>query len=802
MGDTVTTQSITMKVLLRSLGIILTVLLSSLAGQAQALEILHFIEAGDYSRIMENASGLKITDDGVVYVSSQEKGTILRITDGHIEASSLTPSVFKDSDLGGIEVLANGNLVVVNEGSARVAILEPDLTQITRFSQSGKSPGELNDPGPVAVSINNKIYVGDVKNRQISVFNQQGLYLHRFGKHGSSGKDLLKPTHISIDAAENVYVLEGSDRLSIFDLHGNLISRMTSSELKELFGGTPEFSAMTTDLNGTLYLGDRVSNRISIFNWRKREVISVFGVFGKARSQYRDITYLSVNAHGQLAVLDKTNKKVEVFQLDQIRFAVPVARDLLEFGARIDASCEAVYAFIDEQTLCIRPEEQGIVILGPDGAERGKFAEQANNPSALHVGDQTVAVLDKNYLHAFAHDGKHLFTIGRYGSSAGDFNQPSDVFVHGGLYYVADKGNNRLQVFAADGKFLEEIKSRQGGEKLFVEVGLIVVDSQQNIYVADGGTLGVIHVISKDRKQVATIGAQEAPINKVTRFYGLDIDRQDRLYALAGTAFNEYSVRIYKNRKRDRVFGAEGENGTLVYFEQATSISVASGATNSVYVNDSALQQNFRFDFLEYPDAAFGLQVSGNKETIDLRWSSSKSPLIAKYEIQAAIDKGGPFEKIATSYELEQKLWVSTVGKFVWFRVVSVSAHGINAAPSAPKQNYFQRIAVLYQAGELNEAVKLADQLLRVAPDNTATRDILAMSLYRLKDYTRAIAEFRQLEEIESYRNKAIRYRVLALYHLEQYLDARALIDEVLAQGPADIEPREVRLVVRKMVWR
>ncbi len=788
-GDTVTTKSITMKVLPKSLGIILTVILSSLAGQAQAFEILHFIETGDYAEIMENASGLKITDDGVVYVSSKEKGTILKITDGHIQASSLTPSVFKDSDLGGIDVLADGNLVVVNEGSARVAILEPDLTRITRFSQSGNSPGELKGPGPVAVSINNKIYVGDVRNRQISVFNQQGLYLHRFGKHGSSGKDMLKPTHISIDAAENIYVLEGLDRLSIFDLHGNLISRIESSELKELFGGTPEFSAMTTDLNGTLYLGDRVSNRISIFDWRKREVISVFGVFGKARLQYRDITYLSVNAHGQLAVLDKKNKKVEVFQLDQTSFAVPVARDLLEFGARIDASCEAVYAFIDNQTLCIRPEEQGIVILGPDGAQLGEFAEQASAPSALHVGEQTVAVLDKNYLHAFAHDGKHLFTIGRYGSSAGDFNQPSDVFIHGGLYYVADKGNNRLQVFADDGKFIEEIKSSQGGEKLFVEVGLIVVDSQKNIYVADGGTLGTIHVISKDRKPVATIGADEAPINKVTRFYGLDIDKQDRLYALASTAFNEYSVRLYKDRKRDRVFGAEGENGTLVYFEQATSISVASGATNSVYVNDSALQQNFRFDFFEYPDAAFGLQVSGNKETIDLSWSSSESPLIAKYEIQAAVDKDGPFEKIATSYGLEQKLWVSTIGKFAWFRVVSVSAHGINAAPSAPKQNYFQRIAALYQAGELNEAVTLADQLLRISPDNAATRDILSMSLYRLKDYTRAIAEFRQLEEIESYRNRAIRYRVLALYHLEQYLDASALINEVLAQGPADIEP-------------
>jgi tetratricopeptide (TPR) repeat protein len=786
-GRTVTTKRGSMTVLPRVVGVV--VFSVFLAGRAQGLEILHFTDAGDHAQVFENASGLKLTDDGVVYVTSQKKGTILKIVDGNIEASSLTPSIFRDSDLGGTEVLPNGNLVVVNEGSGRVAILKPDFKLVTRFSQSGGSPGELKDPKPVAASINNKIYVGDVKNKRISVFNHQGLYLHSFGRHGSSDDDLLKPTHVSIDAEENVYVLEGPDRLSIFDLHGNLISRIKSSELKELFGRTPELSAMTTDLNGTLYLGDRVSNRISIFDWRKGEVISVFGVFGQARSQYRDITYLSVNARGQIAILDRKNRKVEVFQLDQTSFTAPLARDRLELGAKFDAPCVAVYVFIDDKTLCIKAKDQGIVILGPDGTEQGRFAEQASRPSSIHVGDQTVAVLDKNYLHAFSHDGKHLFTIGRYGSSAGDFNQPSDVFIHGGLYYVADKGNNRLQVFAADGKFLEEIKSHEGEKNLFVDVGPIVVDSQQNLYVADGGALGIINVISKDRQLVATIGAEEAPINKVTRFYGLDIDKQDRLYALAGTAFNEYSVKVYKDLKPYRTFGAEGENGTLVYFKQATSVSVASHEKNSVYVNDSALQKNFRFDLLEYPHAAFGLRISANTETIDLRWSSSKSPLIAKYEIQAAVDKDGPFEKIATSYALNQSLWVSTAGKYTWFRVVSVSAHGLSAAPSSPKQNYFQRIVSLYQAGELDEVVKLADQLLRIAPDNVATRDILGMSLYQLKDYTRTITEFKQLEDIETYHNKAIRYQVLALYQLEQYLDARALIDEVLEQSPADVEP-------------
>jgi tetratricopeptide (TPR) repeat protein len=778
-----------MTLLSRALGVVVIAFLHGLSGQAQALEMLQFIDATDHARVIADASGLKLTDDGVIYVTSQEKGTILRIVDGKIEANSLTPSVFRDSDLGGTEVLANGNLVVINEGSGRVAILTPGLKPITRFSQSGGGTGELKDPKPVAASINNNIYVGDVKNRRISVFNHQGLYLHSFGRHGSSGDDLLKPTHVSIDAEENVYVLEGTDRLSIFDMHGELISRIKSSELKELFGTTPELSAMTTDLNGTLYLGDRVSNRISVFDWRKGEVISVFGVFGKERSQYRDISYLSVNSKGQLAIIDKINKKIEVFQLDQTGFATPLVKDRMELGAKADAACVALYAFIDDKTLCIRPKNQGIVILGGDGFEQGSFAEQASEPSAIHVGDQTVAVLDENYLHAFSHEGKHLFTIGRYGSSPGDFNQPVDVFVHGGLYYVADKGNNRLQVFAADGKFVEEIKSSRGEESLFFEVGPIAVDSEQNLYVADGGALGVITVINKDRNLVATLGAEEAAINKVNRFYGLDIDRQDRLYALVGTAFNDYRVQVYEDLKLDRTFAAEGDNGTLVDFEQATSISVASHTTNSVYVNDAALQRNFRFDFMEYPNAAFGLRISANEETIDLQWSSSKSPLIASYEIEAAVDEDGPFERVATSYQLKQSLWVSTAGKYSWFRVVSVSARGLRAAPSAAKQNYYQRIVSLYKAGELNEVVRLADQQLRISPDNAATRDILGMSLFQLKDYTRTITEFQQLENMESYRNKAIRYQLLALYELERYLDARALIGEVLEQRPTDVEP-------------
>ena len=256
--------------------------------------------------------------------------------------------------------------------------------------------------------------------------------------------------------------MEGAGRISIFSVNGELIARFTAKELQPFFGDTPEFSALTTDMDGTLYIGDNVENRVTVFDWRNQKVLAQFGSLGQSRAQYRHISYLSVNSSGQIAVLDNKNKKVEVYQLEQTSFAEPIATDLLQHSETYDSSCMAQAAFIDNQTLCIRPKNRGIAILAADGSEQGSFGEGAKKPSALYVGPQSVAVLDKNSLHAFKHDGNTIFSIGRYGSSPGGFNKPNDVFIQGGNYYVADKGNNRVQVFGPDGLFLEEIKPGKG----------------------------------------------------------------------------------------------------------------------------------------------------------------------------------------------------------------------------------------------------------------------------------------------------------------------------------------------------
>jgi len=768
---------------------VFALLLGGLAATAYGQEILRVIDAPEYGEVLGDARGLKLTDDGIVYVTSEARGKLLKIVDGKIEEHPLVPSVFKDDDLGGIDTLADGRLVIVNEGAGKVGILKPGFELETSFSRSGGSVGELNDPLAVAVSVNGNIYVGDVKNRQISVFNHQGLFVDSFGRQDGENEDLLAPTHVALDAEENVYVLEGPSRISIFDWQGKLIERFTARDLEPLLGGVPEFSAMTADLDGRLYLGDYVTNRITILDWRNREVLQQFGALGQSRSQYRKISQLSVNGRGQLAILDTVNRKIEVFQLEEAVTARPVARDRFEFAEAMEASCKSVSAFVDGKLLCIREDRTGISVLASDGRELGRFAEEVKDPTALHATSQAVAILEDNQLHAYRSDGSKIFSLGRYGTSAGGFKGPIDVFIHGGRYYVSDKGNNRIQIFSGDGQFVEEIGEQHDGNRLFFDVGPIAVDSQDNLYVADVGNAARIQVIDKDRKPIASIGFAEDSRNHFERMLSLDVDMQDRLYALVETDYNDYGIRVYRNFEPYRTFGAGGKNDTLASFEEASSISVLSTATNSVYVNDRDHHKVFRFDLLEYPDPAFGLNIAADRQAIELLWSSSKSPLIAAYEIEAATRADGPYRRLATTTETRQKLSLDDVGENTWFRVVSVSGHDLRAAPSTPKQNQFQIINGLYERGEYGEAIRLADRLLKIVPGNADARDLLAMSLYKSGDYTRAITEFRKLADAGAYRDKALRYQVQAYYELDQLLDARALIDEVLALEPADAEP-------------
>ena len=78
----------------------------------------------------------------------------------------------------------------------------------------------------------------------------------------------------------------------------------------------------------------------------------------------------------------------------------------------------------------------------------------------------------------YSPDGKFIKTWGKIGSEPGNFREPHDIYVGGskGYVYVADRQNNRVQVFDQDGNFIAAWKQ-------FGQPSSVYVDKKDNIYI-------------------------------------------------------------------------------------------------------------------------------------------------------------------------------------------------------------------------------------------------------------------------------------------------------------------------------
>ena len=131
------------------------------------------------------------------------------------------------------------------------------------------------------------------------------------------------------------------------------------------------------------------------------------------------------------------------------------------------------------------PEGKVLLTLGKPGVA-GAGNDTFNRPSGVVVapnGDIFVADGhggDSNYrIVKFSKDGKVLMAWGKKGTGPGEFGELHAIAMDAsGRLFVADRGNNRIEIFDQNGKFLEEWKQ-------FGRVSAIYIDKKGMIYVAN-----------------------------------------------------------------------------------------------------------------------------------------------------------------------------------------------------------------------------------------------------------------------------------------------------------------------------
>ena len=113
----------------------------------------------------------------------------------------------------------------------------------------------------------------------------------------------------------------------------------------------------------------------------------------------------------------------------------------------------------------------GVAATGKDGFDRPTSVAVAGNGDIFVSDGHAPNKFGTGRIVKFSKDGRFIKEWGRKGSAPGEFDEPHDLFVGGSRswVYVADRRNNRVQVFDQNGAFIAAWK--QFGQPSSVFVG-------------------------------------------------------------------------------------------------------------------------------------------------------------------------------------------------------------------------------------------------------------------------------------------------------------------------------------------
>jgi DNA-binding beta-propeller fold protein YncE len=238
-----------------------------------------------------------------------------------------------------------------------------------------------------------------------------------------------------------------------------------------------------------------------------------------------------------LYVSDTNNKQVQVFDTS--------GTFIFKFGKEGDGEGEFMFPY------GVTGDKKGNIYVADlyNGKisifdKKGKFISyfkeaDAKNPvikapGGIRIFDEKLYAADIEQSKVFIFDlkGKKLQEIGTPGTNDGQLRAPNAVTVDmDDNIYVADSGNQRIQIFTKDGKYLRNVNgSKEGkGSSVFVNPRGIAVDSRGILYVVNNLTHFVYGFNEKGEKVFEFGGMGDAN----EQFYlpnGLFVDQDDQVY--------------------------------------------------------------------------------------------------------------------------------------------------------------------------------------------------------------------------------------------------------------------------------
>jgi len=251
----------------------------------------------------------------------------------------------------------------------------------------------------VTTSATGDIYVADTGHAVVQVFDKDGKFQRAIGKPATTrpakAGELIYPVGLALDEAGRLYVADvQAGRIVQFKPDGSYAGIVGQGIITSPIGLLAR--------HGQLFVNDIGAQQVVVLNAE-----------GKVQQRYDashtalPLAYANYSAftpQGELAVADSNNNRVVIFSAD--------------------GSISRTLSTADKDPLLM---PRGI---GYDAQGRLHVASVFNHQ--IEVFDPAL-----NFLYAY----------GQRGSADGQFNFPNDLWISGDRVYIADRQNNRVQVW-------------------------------------------------------------------------------------------------------------------------------------------------------------------------------------------------------------------------------------------------------------------------------------------------------------------------------------------------------------------
>ena len=273
-----------------------------------------------------------------------------------------------------------------------------------RFSIYGFEGDLLRRPSSVTVAPDGNFYVADTGKHRIVVFDDRGNFVATYGDPGQGNLQLNNPIDVAVGADGRSYVLDkGLKKVVVYDSNRRAIKEMK-------FQDWP--LSLTMAPNGRLYV--TMPPGVVVFNADLKPVTGYLAA-GKKNGQFDKPGAVAVDEDGNLYVADSFNYRVQALdKAGKVKWV---------YGNPI-------------------PADKAVQYQGPDR----KFGLPA---SIARDDNGNLYVVDgmNSELVMLNADGEFIQKIGDVGHDDGTFYYPDGIDYADGKLVVADKFNDRIEVF-------------------------------------------------------------------------------------------------------------------------------------------------------------------------------------------------------------------------------------------------------------------------------------------------------------------------------------------------------------------